>query len=85
LLDIPGYVAHAEGEMNMWITKDRVHEEDGDSVSINVLVGTENWTGINSTCLNTTDIFLQRDSDVTQFELLGEATDSESGSDSDSE
>jgi hypothetical protein len=57
LLDIPCYVAHAEGKMNKRITKDRVHEEDGNSGSITALVGTENLSDINGTCLNMTDTF----------------------------
>jgi hypothetical protein len=51
-LEIVGCSAHAKGEINAWIAKNKGFEADGLSCNLNNLVGMEHWTTNASNCLD---------------------------------
>jgi hypothetical protein len=55
-LDIAGYWAHAKGEIDAWIAKDKGFEADGLSGDLNNFVEMEQRTAIAAESLNIRDI-----------------------------
>jgi hypothetical protein len=49
-------LAHAKGEINAWIAKDKGFEADWLSGNLNNLVGMEQWTATAADCLDIKDI-----------------------------
>jgi hypothetical protein len=55
-LDIAGCWAHAKGEINAWIAKDKDFEADGLIGDLDSLVGMEQWTATAADCLDIKDM-----------------------------
>jgi putative lipase involved disintegration of autophagic bodies len=81
LLDIAGYWAHANGEINAWIAKDMGFEADGLRGDLNNLAGMELWTATAADCLDITDMGNITTIKADDLELEDAGPDSDSDSD----
>jgi hypothetical protein len=86
-IDIAGCWTKAMGEIDAWIAKDTIHEQDGLSGTLIGLVGIEKWTSTGSDCLDISDMGLMpvNEADDPELEEAGPDSDSDSDSGSDSE
>jgi hypothetical protein len=82
LLDIAGCWAHAKGEINAWIEKDKGFEADGLRGDLNNLVGMEQWTATAADCLDIKDMGNIATTETGDLELEDACPDSDFDSDS---